>query len=71
MMVQEEKNKNSAEAIICGESYDVNLIEGPDGNDMCLVDVLFDDGNYAERLGVYRKNVYPVGENAIFLMTKK
>lgn len=67
-MIHGVEKKYRAEAIICGESYDVNLISGPDENDMCLVDVLFEEGDFVERIGVYKKNVFPLGEMAIARM---
>jgi len=57
-----------AEAIICGDTYDVRVVEGPDSDDLCVVDVPFCDGSFIERLAVMKDNVFPKEESAIFLL---
>lgn len=57
--------KCNAEAIICGEAYDVKIISGPDDEGICLVDVPFEDGGFVERIGVLRANIFPLNEIAI------
>lgn len=62
--------KPNAEAIICGETYDVQILEGPNVEGLCAVDVFFDyDDDFVERLAVHHSNIFPKDENAIsFLM---
>jgi len=55
----------NAEAIICGESYDVKIVSGPDEEGICLVDVPFEDGEFVERIGILKSNIFPLNENAI------
>ncbi len=51
-----------AEAIICGEAYDVKLISGPDQYGLYVVDVPFEQGSFIERLAVYKSNIFPLRE---------
>ena len=57
-----------AEAVICGEVYDVSLVKGPDSDDMCLVDVPQGNGDFFERIAVVKDNIYPRTERAISLL---
>lgn len=52
-----------AEAIICGESYDVKVICGPNNSGLCVIDVLFSHG-FTERIAVNRKNLFPRKKSA-------
>lgn len=51
----------NAEAIICGESYEVRVVEGPDEEDMLKVDVPFWDAGFVESLWIPAGNVFPKG----------
>jgi hypothetical protein len=61
----------NAEAIICGETYDVYIVkDGEYDTDLCIVDVLFENG-FVERLAVVRGNVFPKDMEAKHILRRK
>jgi len=61
--------KTNATAIICGETYNVKVIKGPDKDGMTTVDVMFAGGDWIERMGIMKENVWlDLNETPIFAM---
>jgi len=58
----------NAEAIVCGETYDVRIVTGPGADDLCTVDVPFEGGEFIERLAIIKDNIFPRSEVAITLL---
>lgn len=56
--------KTNATAIICGETYEVKVVTGPDVSGFYTVDVMFADGDWTERMGIMKENVW-LNENEI------
>jgi len=74
---QEEKPMNKievfecdAEAIICGETYDVKVVSSPDEDDLCTVDIPFEGGEFVERMAIIKSNIYPRSEKAVALLMR-
>ncbi len=59
----------NATATICGETYDVRLVSGPNIEGLCVVDVPFGNGEFVERLAVVKANIHPTDEEAVELLT--
>ncbi len=51
--------ESNAEAIICGETYDVIVLSGPNEDGLCKIEVLFDNGNFTETMAISRDNIFP------------
>lgn len=50
--------KTNATAIICGETYNVRVITGPDKKGFYMVEVMFAEGDWTEKMGIMKENVW-------------
>jgi len=57
----------NAEAIVCGETYDVKIVTGPDDDNLCKVDIPF-ASDFVERVAVLRSNIFPRDEVAVSIL---
>lgn len=63
--------ETDAEAVICGELFDVKVISGPNIHDLVTVDVPFENGCFVERVAVTKENVFPYTDKAVEILTYK
>ena len=50
--------KTNATAIICGETYNVRYVKGPNKDGMCTVIVPFANGDWTEKMAITKENVW-------------